>query len=93
MYCYQKKGDWQDTIKSKNQDVAVMKYRPATFPGKIMLHCHILPHEDLGNSRIPFFNYFVHHHYHHPPPLISNSCFFPSLSSVYRYDVSRTSRI
>lgn len=36
-----------------------MKYRPIVFSGKIMLHCHILTHEDTGmmsQERVVFNN-------------------------------------
>jgi hypothetical protein len=45
---YWAKGDWQDTIQSRNEDEITMKYRANVHLGKIMLHCHALVHEDFG---------------------------------------------
>jgi len=45
---YFKNGDWHDNIRSPNQREARIKYRANVHNGKLMLHCHRLPHEDQG---------------------------------------------
>lgn len=40
-------GEWYDTLPSLNGG-SVVRLPIATFDGHIVLHCHILPHEDLG---------------------------------------------
>jgi len=45
---YFKNGDWHDVIKTGNQDGVTIKYHPQKVHGKMMIHCHILPHEDGG---------------------------------------------
>jgi FtsP/CotA-like multicopper oxidase with cupredoxin domain len=43
---------WQDTVAIPNNGYVVMRSRFADFTGKFVLHCHILPHEDLGMMQI-----------------------------------------
>jgi len=45
---YFKNGDWHDVIVSMKQSNVTIKYRPINILGKMMVHCHILAHEDLG---------------------------------------------
>jgi len=45
---YMQVGDWQDTFAGN----ALIRYQPQTFETKVMLHCHILKHEDLGMMAI-----------------------------------------
>jgi hypothetical protein len=40
-------GDWQDTLLSKNKWTNV-RFQTDYFAGKMVSHCHILAHEDLG---------------------------------------------
>jgi len=44
---YFQNGDWHDVIKT-NQENITIKYHPQEVQGKMMIHCHILPHEDMG---------------------------------------------
>lgn len=45
-------GDWVDTLMVPNGPGntarAVVRWRAADFTGKVVLHCHYLPHEDQG---------------------------------------------
>jgi len=45
---YFQNGDWHDVISSTNQKNVTIKYTPRKVLGKMMLHCHILAHEDEG---------------------------------------------
>jgi len=45
---YFKNGDWHDVIKTGNQVGITIKYHPQKVLGRMMIHCHILPHEDTG---------------------------------------------
>ncbi|CAK9089380.1 Multicopper oxidase mco [Durusdinium trenchii] len=45
---YDLPGDWHDTIEGQG----VVRYKPAAFTGKVMLHCHRLDHEDEGMMSI-----------------------------------------
>ena len=45
---YFKNGDRHDVIVSVKQPNVTIKYRPIKILGKMMVHCHILAHEDLG---------------------------------------------
>jgi len=48
---YFKHGDWHDVIKTGmpgNDDEITIKYHPQTVHGKMMIHCHLLQHEDQG---------------------------------------------
>eukprot|EP00751_Fragilariopsis_kerguelensis_P014140 CAMPEP_0170778330 /NCGR_PEP_ID=MMETSP0733-20121128/12326_1 /TAXON_ID=186038 /ORGANISM="Fragilariopsis kerguelensis, Strain L26-C5" /LENGTH=720 /DNA_ID=CAMNT_0011121731 /DNA_START=362 /DNA_END=2524 /DNA_ORIENTATION=+ len=45
---YFQNGDWHDVIVSVKQKNVTIKYRPVKILGKMMVHCHILAHEDLG---------------------------------------------
>lgn len=44
---YFQKGDWHDTVLQGDDAVKVRMYTDR-FAGKIVVHCHILEHEDLG---------------------------------------------
>lgn len=45
---YFKTGDWHDVI-SFNQSAPVgVRYTANVFDGPVILHCHVLPHEDMG---------------------------------------------
>jgi len=41
---YNMPGDWHDTVEGSGS----VRYQPSRFPGKVMLHCHRLDHEDQG---------------------------------------------
>ena len=45
-------GDWHDTVctlqKLGTLDKMTMRFHTETFTGPVVMHCHILPHEDLG---------------------------------------------
>eukprot|EP00751_Fragilariopsis_kerguelensis_P029014 CAMPEP_0170922326 /NCGR_PEP_ID=MMETSP0735-20130129/10390_1 /TAXON_ID=186038 /ORGANISM="Fragilariopsis kerguelensis, Strain L26-C5" /LENGTH=828 /DNA_ID=CAMNT_0011321731 /DNA_START=128 /DNA_END=2614 /DNA_ORIENTATION=- len=45
---YFKNGDWHDVIKTGYQREITIKYHPQKVLGKMMIHCHILDHEDHG---------------------------------------------
>mmetsp|Transcript_30134 Transcript_30134/g.33764 ORF Transcript_30134/g.33764 Transcript_30134/m.33764 type:complete len:831 (+) Transcript_30134:134-2626(+) len=48
---YFKNGDWHDVIKTGmpgDDDEITIKYHPQTVHGKMMIHCHLLQHEDQG---------------------------------------------
>ena len=40
-------GDWHDTLLSNN-DAMNVRLQTDRFTGKMVIHCHILEHEDLG---------------------------------------------
>jgi hypothetical protein len=40
-------GDWRDTMPALTGSVKV-RYTNSDFGGNIMVHCHFLPHEDMG---------------------------------------------
>ena len=44
---YYMPGDWQDVVQLDARDV-IVRYHADKHPGLLMLHCHILPHEDRG---------------------------------------------
>ena len=44
---YYRVGDWQDIIQLDARDVKV-RYRADGHTGLLMLHCHVLHHEDRG---------------------------------------------
>ena len=44
---YFKNGDWHDTYMDGTHDTLI-RYRPTTLPGKIMVHCHNSLHADRG---------------------------------------------
>lgn len=39
---------WQDTIAVPAAGTATIRTRFTEFDGRFVMHCHILPHEDLG---------------------------------------------
>jgi len=41
-------GDWQDVLQTINATTAKVRFQAATFNGPMVMHCHILFHEDLG---------------------------------------------
>jgi len=48
---YIKEGDWHaDTIIGEG----VVRYQPNVFTGKVMIHCHILEHEDEGMMTVEY---------------------------------------
>ena len=51
---YFKYGDWHDTWLDTNINhiYSIMRYNALTFTGNLMIHCHILEHEDLGMMTI-----------------------------------------
>ena len=49
---YHAVGDWHDTLAGDG----VIRYQPKVFPGKIMVHCHRLDHEDQGMMSIERVN-------------------------------------
>lgn len=49
---YNRLGDWHDTV----LDEGVVRYRPETFTGKVMVHCHRLVHEDRGMMAVEYVN-------------------------------------
>ena len=49
---YYQPGDWHDTI----QDHGIIRYMPTVFSGKVMIHCHILTHEDEGMMGVEYIN-------------------------------------
>jgi len=40
-------GEWYDTI-MHGIDTCVVRFKTADFGGKVVFHCHRLPHEDIG---------------------------------------------
>eukprot|EP01084_Bolivina_argentea_P277569 473914_1 len=49
---WSQKGDWVDTITTTVE----IRFWAATFGGNVFLHCHNLPHEDLGAVAIAWVN-------------------------------------
>ncbi|CAB9509169.1 Blue copper oxidase CueO [Seminavis robusta] len=49
---YYKVGDWHDTISGK----VTVRFRPTVFTGKMMVHCHILVHEDTGMMGVEYIH-------------------------------------
>ena len=45
-------GDWHDSVDGRG----VIRYRPTTFAGKLMLHCHRLIHEDEGMMAMEYIH-------------------------------------
>jgi len=41
-------GDWHDTLLIPGAESATIRYHTDVFTGKLVLHCHILEHEDEG---------------------------------------------
>jgi FtsP/CotA-like multicopper oxidase with cupredoxin domain len=47
-------GDWHDTLDTlknplyEQSNVATIRFRTNEYHGPVIMHCHILPHEDLG---------------------------------------------
>eukprot|EP00933_Yihiella_yeosuensis_P019515 TRINITY_DN15802_c0_g1_i1.p1 TRINITY_DN15802_c0_g1~~TRINITY_DN15802_c0_g1_i1.p1 ORF type:complete len:504 (-),score=55.98 TRINITY_DN15802_c0_g1_i1:299-1810(-) len=50
--CYFRKGDWQDTVQLHSEmpegTSFVARMQLDNFIGRMVVHCHILPHEDEG---------------------------------------------
>ena len=45
-------SDWHDTILGG----PTIRYRPTVFTGKVMIHCHILEHEDEGMMAMEYIH-------------------------------------
>jgi FtsP/CotA-like multicopper oxidase with cupredoxin domain len=45
-------GDWRDTVVIPPRSELRMRTRIERFPGRFVLHCHILTHEDLGMMQL-----------------------------------------
>uniref|UniRef100_A0A6U7UT21 Plastocyanin-like domain-containing protein n=1 Tax=Eutreptiella gymnastica TaxID=73025 RepID=A0A6U7UT21_9EUGL len=45
---YHQVGDWHDTLLTSAGGQVTVRFRTADFPGPVVIHCHILAHEDRG---------------------------------------------
>ena len=43
-----RKGDWRDTVSVYEDNPAKIRFQMADFAGPMVIHCHILQHEDMG---------------------------------------------
>ena len=43
-----RKGDWRDTVNVWEDVPALTRFHVADFAGPMVVHCHILQHEDMG---------------------------------------------
>ena len=56
---YFRTGDWQDVYLNTEGEAGadgamVMRFQPRKYTGKMMVHCHRLPHEDKGMMALEY---------------------------------------
>ena len=48
-------GDWRDTISVPTPGAVTVRFRASNFSGPTLMHCHIIPHEDVGMMAVVDF--------------------------------------
>lgn len=45
-------GEWRDTLPIPKYAALTLRFRPDRFVGRALLHCHMVPHQDLGMAAV-----------------------------------------
>jgi FtsP/CotA-like multicopper oxidase with cupredoxin domain len=45
-------GEWRDTLPIPKDAPVTVRFRPDRFVGMALLHCHMIPHQDLGMAAV-----------------------------------------